>query len=317
VGRLFRRRHRSHGSNCGLGCGGILGLAAYPAGDSELGDLDIRGARNFPVANADFDRIADANCDSYCDCNRNAYCQRNGDADPLGIANDQRFLDIHRVGHRNCNADVDHVGKPDHECFDDTHRIGDRNCNLDHVGKPNRQRHADRIDDRIDDRDGDSDADRDRYGNFNCDCYCQRDSDDDANSDSDCDAGRNLERLGQPEFRQGEGQRDEEQKAQGQKQGQVPPAGHNRKSRASVLRPWQQHVHVGQEEDPHRHRIVQADRYGRHVAANADDPQQRPESSVAFRDRDGLRKIVFPRNPMATSVGSRPGTPKKELVSGP
>ena len=82
----------------------------------------------------------------------------------------------------------------------------------------------------------DSNADRDRYGNFNRDCYCQRDSDDDANRDTDCDAGRNLERLGQPEFRQGEGQRDQDQKAQGQKQGQVPPAGHDRNSRSALLR---------------------------------------------------------------------------------
>ena len=53
--------------------GGILGLAAYSLGDSELGDLDRRGARHFAFAHADFDRIPDANCNSYVDRNRNAY----------------------------------------------------------------------------------------------------------------------------------------------------------------------------------------------------------------------------------------------------
>ncbi len=118
------------------------------------------------------------------------------------IAYSQRFGDTHRVGDRNCDINLDSppVGKPDLQRFGDTNCIGHRNCDadLDRVGKPNRQRHADRIDD----RDGDSNADRDRYGNFNRNCYCQRDSDDDANRDRDRDASRNLERLGELDFRQ-------------------------------------------------------------------------------------------------------------------
>jgi hypothetical protein len=125
--------------------------------------MDRRGARHFPVTHADFDRLPDANCDSYLDRNRNA--------DPLGIADHQCFRDIHRVGDRNRNLNLDRVGKPDHERFGDADCFGDRNCNLNCVGKPNCQRHADRIDY----RDGDSNANRDRYDNFNCDCHCQRD----------------------------------------------------------------------------------------------------------------------------------------------
>ena len=117
-----------------MGCCGILGLAAYPLGDSELGDLDSRSARHFPVAHADFDGISDANCNSYFD--RHPYRERNRNSYGIREPDRQRIRNVHRVDDRNCNrkrdCDTDAVGKPDRE----------RNRNSDHNGFANRQRSA-------------------------------------------------------------------------------------------------------------------------------------------------------------------------------
>ena len=138
------------------------------------------------------------------DCHRN--CNRHRDSDCHRDPNNDRYCHDHRNCDRHDYCDADCVGDRD--------RIGIADCDgvrkSNRVGNSDHHRHADRK--------RESDGDRDRHCDANGDRHCDCNSDCDANRHSHAAVWK-VERLGQPEFWQGQGQHDQEQKPQDQNKG--------------------------------------------------------------------------------------------------